>query len=300
MTEPQTTIEHSADEATPQSPSASQNSEQSQASSPAPAAQVADGKTQVPENHVKPVKAEGAEAIAPASGVPGDASGYQIWSPEGKGWGSEQSAIQEFLTDAHGAGLSQAQLDVALQSLARANATRAQAVREHQNKQLNTCVAELRKEWGAAFQEVRTLADAEAQKIWGGEAPDVMNIKLADGTRLGDTLWFVKGLGEMVRQKNATPGKRDREQPDGPDRDRLTDLYALMRMDPKKYRSAPIQAEIRDIEAKRIGRGNEGNAGAPDTRLDGLYKLQRDDPKRYRSAEVQREIIELEARRLGR
>jgi hypothetical protein len=169
-------------------------------------------------------------------GVPHDADGYTVPEIEGHTWDDRQRGeIGDFLQDAHAAGFTQAQIDLALSALARSNLKLAEASSSSSSSDgraqetAKTTEEALRKQWGRSYRQNRTLANQEAMAIWGDHAPDVANIRLADGSFLGDNRWFVDGLHKLVGRQ-AGPAENQSSE------DRLNYLYSLQTKNTKNTR----------------------------------------------------------------
>jgi hypothetical protein len=197
---------------------------------------------------------DGAEGTA---GVPEMADGYVIPEVDGHQWDSRQRGeIGDFLKDAHEAGFTQAQIDLALTALARSNLNLAQVSPNGRAEETaKTTEQELRKIWKGAYQANRTLANEEAMAIWGDHAPDVANIRLQDGSFLGDSRWFVEGLSKLAAR---SAGRGAQEQPGSSEaqssEDRLNYLYSLQTKNYKQYKTPKIQDEIKQLEAEKLSR----------------------------------------------
>ena len=89
---------------------------------------------------------------------------------------STRTGINEFLADAHAAGLSQKQADVALQALARAQSESMREMQKHAQQTAQRTGEALQREHGRGWIEKQELANRWAQDTWGQMAPDVMKI----------------------------------------------------------------------------------------------------------------------------
>jgi hypothetical protein len=212
------------------------------------------GRIKIPGESDSP---EDIAAFRKSWGVPDAADAYEIWSPEGQAWDDSQKAgIEEFLADAHGAHLSQKQVDVCLQALARANALTMQDFGRRGQAVATQTEAALREVWGREYQANRTLADREMVRVFGEHAPEIANLKLQDGSFLGDNRWFALGMSALAKA-GADHGML--ENGDGgvtPSRDqRLDEIYEMQTKDPKKYRSRAIQDELIRLESSKLNRG---------------------------------------------
>jgi hypothetical protein len=143
-------------------------------------------------------KPEDIEAFRKAIGVPEAADAYQVWAPEGSQWDDQRAGIKEFLADAHGVHLSQKQVDVCLQALARTNAQTMQQWERSAKETVARTQAALKKEHGREFQANRTLAFREMENLFGTQAQTVADIRLADGSFLGDNVDFARGMIALV------------------------------------------------------------------------------------------------------
>lgn len=192
-------------------------------------------------------------------GVPETADDYAIPEIEGHTWDDTQKAdIGEFFEAAHAAGMSQQQVDAALTALAEANAKSMAAFNDQARSTARVTEAALRQELGNAFVENRERANIEARRIWGEAAPDVMNVRLADGSYLGDNLGFVRGLIGLTKTgaTSSARGVQDAASTPtaGPSLNaQLDGLYNLKTTNYKLYKSPETQATIMRLEAERLG-----------------------------------------------
>src|SRR5262249_12474148 len=136
------------------------------------------------------------------------------------------------------------------------NVAAMQDMQQRQQQAAKKTAETLRAEYGREYVANVELANREAQTIWGDESRDVMNIRLADGSFLGDSEWFVRGMVNLARQ-NGDHGMIERG--DGratiPRDTRLDELCGLQRTNPKQYKSKAVQDEIYQLESARQSQG---------------------------------------------
>ena len=111
----------------------------------------------------------------------------------------------------------------------------------------------LRKEWGRDFEANVKWAEAAVQQF--GVAP-VLDLRLADGSLLGDHPVIVKAMAQIGRLNSEDPymlaaaGQGTGKSPE----DRKAEIMAYRYSDPKKYASQEIQTELERINTALVRR----------------------------------------------
>lgn len=145
-------------------------------------------------------------------GRPESADAYDLGEfapPEGLGWDNElQSGM---LSAFHDAGLSNAQVQKAMNSYAELSANAVSQMQEQVEASRNNNEAALRREYGHAYEARLNLASRAVQQFGGDGAADLLQSRLADGSALGDNPAFIRllvnaaeNLGEDVLQSDST------------------------------------------------------------------------------------------------
>jgi len=130
-----------------------------------------------------------------------DLSGFA--PPEGVPWDDEFQ--NRMVAHLHGAGLNQRQLSQVLDSYSEEIKGQAQAMDQVVHDQNTATEAELRQEWGRAFEEKRDLAKRAFRELGGDDYESLGNLRMADGGLLGShpgILRIFARLGEEMGEAN--------------------------------------------------------------------------------------------------
>ena len=195
------------------------------------------------------------EAFRKAWGVPEAADKYTLPEIQGVQWSEAQKGdIGEFFKAAHAANMNQAQAEAALNVLAQSNARQMAAFQEQAKAKAETVQEDLRAEYGRDYKANLELANRWVKEQFAPHAgengvSDLMNVKLADGTHLGEhpafARWAVaKGReaadhGVLELGDGATGGV-------SPDK-RVDEIMAMKSKDPKAYASPAVQDELKKL-----------------------------------------------------
>ncbi len=226
----------------------------------------ADGKISELSGRVKVPTGKGddpadVEAYRKAVGVPEAPDKYTIPEIQGVQWNEEQKGdIGEFFKAAHAAHMSQPQAEAALKVLAQSNMRAQQAFQEQARAKADAVQEDLRAEYGRDYRANTELANRwvkEQFAPYAGEngVGDLMNVRLADGTCLGENPAFVRWAVSNARQAadHGVLETGDGKSGAGLD-ERLKEIYAMKSKDPKGYASLAIQDELVRLESIRIKR----------------------------------------------
>mgnify|MGYP003121779238 CR=1 FL=1 len=135
-------------------------------------------------------------------GVPETADDYVIEAPEGideEVFQTDvyQAPLKEIVGDMHAAGASQAVVDKMVKKYFEIEAA-GQAERARlDNEYMSQAEADLRKEWGASYDENVAFA-----KDYLTQSPELANLELRDGNLLGSHPAFVRRMAEVGRLTN--------------------------------------------------------------------------------------------------
>ena len=140
--------------------------------------------------------------FAKALGVPETADEYAIAPPEGvdeERWTSDeyQAPIKAIVAEMHQEGASQNVVDAMLRSYFQLQAAGDQEQARADKAFLDQSEADLRKEWGASYDENIAFAND-----YLATTPDLTKLELRDGTLLGSHPAFIKRMAESGRLTN--------------------------------------------------------------------------------------------------
>ena len=195
------------------------------------------------------------EAFRKAWGVPEAADKYTLPEIQGVQWSEAQKGdIGEFFKAAHAANMNQAQAEAALNVLAQSNARQMAAFQEQAKAKAETVQEDLRAEYGRDYKANLELANRWVKEQFAPHAgengvSDLMNVKLADGTHLGEHPAFARWAVAKGREAadhgvfelgdGATGGV-------SPDK-RVDEIMAMKSKDPKAYASPAVQDELKKL-----------------------------------------------------
>lgn len=134
------------------------------------------------------------------NGIPEDVNGYQIRLPEGY----TKESLGDFLTAAHNANLTPAQVEQVVGWKADADLKAANARQEADENARLSGIDALRTEWGSEFgmnvNLITSLLDGAPQGVKEG----IMSARLADGTPLASHPTTLRWLAHLAREMNPT------------------------------------------------------------------------------------------------
>lgn len=170
------------------------------------------GEDATPEDHARFYDALGRPA------QPDDYELDDIERPEELPWSAEIE--EKMLERMHAAGLTNAQAKALVSGYVELQAQNWTAARAEQGRAVETAMAELRTEWGQAFDAKLDLANRAFAMAFGDHVDDVRGLRLADGSFLGDHPHLVRGfalIGDVMAEAEfaeagAMSGSLSREQ----------------------------------------------------------------------------------------
>jgi hypothetical protein len=222
-------------------------------------AKLSQGGVRVPGANATP---DELSAYQKAIGVPEAADGYKLNRPQGVPEAKDAEAA--FAQAAHKAGLSQAQLDGVLGyywGLQRSAAEAASAQEQEATQKIEAAREAtgkaLDETWG--YSKENNLARIDAflspfmPKGEEGEASNFLQIKLPDGSLLGDNLPLIRALDKAAR---ASLGDGRFVTSDGGSKaldDELAQIEGLRRSDPAKYKTPDVQDRLMKLMSAKLG-----------------------------------------------
>lgn len=135
-------------------------------------------------------------------GVPETIDDYEIAAPEGvdaEAFASEeyQAPIKSIIQDMHAAGASQGVVNAMLSKYFELEVAGAAERNRLDVEHMQKAEADLRKEWGASYDENVAFANDYLSK-----SPDLVKLELRDGSLLGSHPAFVRQMAEVGRMAN--------------------------------------------------------------------------------------------------
>ncbi len=135
-------------------------------------------------------------------GVPESVDDYEIAAPEGvdaEAFASEeyQAPIKSIVADMHAAGASQGVVNAMLSKYFELEMAGAAERNRLDVEHMQKAEADLRKEWGASYDENVAFANDYLSK-----SPDLVKLELRDGSLLGSHPAFVRQMAEVGRMAN--------------------------------------------------------------------------------------------------
>jgi len=138
-------------------------------------------------------------AVYDKLGRPEDANGYELTM--GDGVEADAGMVEWFKTTSHDVGLSGPQAQKLMTAYNDMQSSRTQQVTDAVAQTRNDAELELKREWGQAYDQRIGYASAVLQNF---EAADISDLRLADGSLLGDNPAVVKlmsKVGQFIAEK---------------------------------------------------------------------------------------------------
>jgi hypothetical protein len=215
-------------------------------------------------------------AFDKAWGVPEKPEGYKVWAPDGFEYTDmHKGLIAEAVKDFHKAHFNQAQVDIALQALDRAERMAEKTLGDESKARKQATDDALVVEYGSrqTYEANRELANRYLQQTFGPYFKDaegnstlksgMLDLQLADGSYLGDHQGFVQGIIALAKQASDDGLPIAGEPTEGVDIDkRISEITSIAHSDKPadKREYARLQPELDRLIAARNRRNTKGKA----------------------------------------
>lgn len=200
------------------------------------------------------------EAYRKAKGVPETVEGYKIERPEGYEPTTVDKEIEaDILGTAHKLhmGNDEAREMVRLYYRVQQGLDKQMAERAAEIARVNE--DDLRVEFGRDYRPTVDQINRYLAQEFGEDAPDMMGMRLADGTRLGDDKRFFRFFAARAKESVDEASMLSGETQEGTNiDDRIDELMKLQFADTKRYQSDAVQGELKQLLAVQEKRRKAG------------------------------------------